>query len=472
NTAARNNVGGFVGSVRNGGANISNSSTNFDPNGTSYVGGFVGFIQGNSSDPTNRVTMDTDTAEGDVTCSGTQCGGFVGRALRMGTISTSTVNNAAGSLSATGASQNHMGGFVGYLADDFRITNSTTNLDLDTLGEFVGGFAGFLEGHADITDSSATADTIVGEDVMGGFIGKVECTTTSVNADGRCDLLRNYATITSITHHTPATTSSYWSAGFAADVRTSNNDSEIYIEDSFSVVGTINSNFHSGGFIGIMLLEGDSGVSGDKIYVRRNYVGPGTLQAGAAINAVDFGGFIGILSGSSSLNQGEVYVEDNYTALTTIDTSNFNAGSFFVGLGGFIGTDESYVGASFLRNYTSVQTISGNESARHISGFIGNVDQPGAGFTNSVYQNNFTTTNTIQDSPFEASFFYGILDGTVSPTESGNYYRSGMTCLEADELTACSARLTESATTLANFQDDNTNAPLTSWDFVNVWQSR
>ena len=149
-----------------------------------------------------------------------------------------------------------------------------------------------------------------------------------------------------------------------------------------------------------------------------------------------------------------------------------NAGSHFFGVGGFIGSSNTYIGSTVRRNYSSVQVISGNESARNISGFVGEVKQPAMGYTNSNYINNFTTTSTIHQSSYEASFFYGILDGSVSPTESGNYYQNGVTCLQSDEATPCTARLTEAAVPLANFQDDNSNAPLTSWDFTTVWQAR
>ena len=469
---ARNYIGGFIGRQESGGATISNNSTNLSILAFGEAGGFLGKSEGNLNDPSTFSTYSNNTSYGNITCSGAPCGGFVGSISQLGRIDSSVVSNPSGFLIGTGTGNRNLGGFVGNIKNDAKITNSSTDLSLDTVSTYSGGFASSLSGESDITDSSVNSDSITGHSVMGGFIARITCSSSTIDSNDECEIKRNYSIINTIAHHTPSDTTSYYSAGFIANLQTYNLDSQIVIEDNFTKVTNLYSNHWGGGFIGYLKVEGNTPSSTDGIYIRRNFVSSGTLSATSSVNPNSWGGFIATMEGGGSAFQGEIVIEDNYTKLTSMDTSLFNPGGHYEGLGGFIGYHETYAPASIQRNYTTVALLDGNESFRYSGGFVGLIDEPSAGYVNSTYQDNFSVNTSVSATSTDADFFIGYLNAGVAPTTSNNFYSSTSTCLKGDESTPCDAANGGTSSAVANFQDDNTNAPLSNWDFTNIWEAR
>ena len=465
-------VGGFIGRQSHGGASVSSSSTNLSVLGQREVGGFVGYVEGNTNDSSNLSSYTNNTSFGNIHCSNSLCGGFVGYLSSLARINLCTVSNSTGALTASGTGDINLGGFVGIIREDAKITNSSTDLSLDTISNYTGGFAGYLTGEADIVDSFAQQNTIIGNSWMGGFVARVICSSSDVDSDDQCEIKRNYSIVDTIAHHSPTDPTAYSSGGFISYVKTNNQDSQIIIEDNFTKTSNLYSNQFGGGFIAYLSLDGNTPSSADAINIRRNFVAEGVMSSSSAVNPDNWGGFIGAIEGGGSSSQGSITIEDNYTKMTSLDTSLFNSGNYYQGLGGFLGYHESFAPVIVQRNYTTVPILSGNESYRYSGGFIGIIDEPLTGYTVSTYQDNFTVTTNIAQASSDADYFIGFLQGAVAPNNSGNFYSSSSTCLKGDELTPCDATNGATGVSLASFQDDDTNAPLTNWDFLNIWEAR
>ena len=460
NNPAIDYAGGFIGRLYKGAHTISGSSTNLSVMGDRYVGGFVGFAEGNMAEMPNVMNISNSFAEGAVDCNHT-CGGFGGQIQ-----SNTHVDNAysAGNVTAMGSSS-YVGGFVGVLGGISKVQNSHVTGDVESSNTYIGGFVGRLAGEADILDSYVSNNHIKGKGGIAGFAGQIDCNITNPSDDGNCQTLRNYVKTALIDDYAGGAAGDFSAAGFAYLVETNNSDIEVRIEDNFTSYTELRSKKTTGGFTGVLRAYGASTDSAIEIHIKRNFV-KGALTLYASTPGF-IGGFLADMQSGSTNQNGAFYIEDNYSDLT-FDLSAVPATTTTVGMGGFIGRQLSYDSSFFRRNYSNVASIDANSSSRYVGGFVGWRDNPASGHLDTTFDNNIAVSTEVANVPSNADFFAGLVQASTSALFSGNYYNSEMTCAD----TPCDASNGGTGVALTTLQGNSTNAPLNTWDFVNVWETR
>jgi len=453
-----NYVGGFIGRIYRGGSYIENASTNLNVSGTGNIGGFVGAIDGNTNDLSNIAEIYNSQATGHVTCSGSYCGGFVGSASMAKIEGSSATGNVTGGVS-------YHGGFAGQLTDASQVISSSATGNVASTGTLVGGFVGNLANGADVTDSKVVSTFVKGKST-GGFIGQILCSTMSAVSEGECKVLRNYAKITEVGDFDNGNTATSTASGFIGSIRTGANGSKTTIQDNFSKVTNIKTLTYGGGFAGLIIFSGTTTTTTEEVILSRNFVAGGTLQMALNAPANFFGGFIGYVSSGTSANKGKLTVEDNYTSVAMDATKMLTTPSDF-GAGGFIGYNSAFGDVIFRRNYTTTPMVKGNTFIKRIGGFAGMIYAGSLGYTEPIFQDNFTAVTTLSQAMTSADFFVGIKTGT--PVLTNNYYSSAASCTAPG---VCNGSVGGTPIVLSTLYNTTVVAPLSSWDFTNVWQAR
>ncbi len=158
-------VGGLTGRVNNSGSDITNSYFNGNAHGRQYVGGLVGYNNG-------EITGSYST--GEITSTSSASGGLVGY-QNSGSI---TQSYFAGAITST---SNYVGGLVGYALSNSEITNSYVTGKIQGLS-LVGGLIGRNQG---TISNSYSVRAVTGTTNVQPLIGENTGTVTSSywNAD-------------------------------------------------------------------------------------------------------------------------------------------------------------------------------------------------------------------------------------------------------------------------------------------------
>ena len=175
-------VGNFVGSAN--GVIISNcSAEKTEVNGSSRVGGIVGFVEG-------RATITNCYNTGSVSGSSYDVGGIVGDVHPRGV---ATITNCYNTGSVSGNYET--GGIVGCVFADGRaiITNcyNTGSVSGTSSSDNVGGIVGFVQRTATITNCYNTG-SVTGYQYSGGIVGYVERTATITNCYNTGSVIGDY----------------------------------------------------------------------------------------------------------------------------------------------------------------------------------------------------------------------------------------------------------------------------------------
>ena len=253
--------------------------------------------------------------------------------------------------------------------------------------------------------------------------------------------------------------------GFINDVTISSaNVAGTYIVGGLSAVSTINlsnvhfsgtiiGGWHSGGLIGLKdsLLTSIVNSSADVTITGVGYLGGlvGNLNGGevrfcrssgtVSGTGARVGGLIGALNGR---------LEDSYSTADVNNTSQMT--------GGIVGLIQT---GSVERVYASGNVSSNTINAGGIAGII----NAGATINDSFYAGSSITANGTT-----ANIRYTI--GVINGTYTNMYYNSGAVCDRSNTagIQACGTTATGTAA-LADFYL-STQAPLTNWNFTDVWQ--
>lgn len=194
-TGTFNSIGGLIGVCSISSTNLQNSYANVDVKGPTFVGGLVGYTNGNG-------TIKKCFATGNVTGSSSQVGGLVGIADRNVNIencyATGNVSGtgdvgglvgsgkniadsyATGKVTGTGA---NVGGLAGKASE---ITSSYAKGDVINSGRYTGGLIGNVDNNSNITDCHATGNvTVTGSNqYVGGIVGNTAGNLTNCYATG------------------------------------------------------------------------------------------------------------------------------------------------------------------------------------------------------------------------------------------------------------------------------------------------
>ena len=320
--------GGLTGYARD--TTIDNVHANVDVEGSSYVGGLVGY-------GTGALTIINSSSHGDIKFASEGAGGLVGYFDTGDLIIEKSFN--AGSIGAmadtTGYSLQEVGGLVGYL-DSYSDGYIKESFNMGSVAgtNSVGGIVGYISQIPEITNTfnigtvTAIGNTASG---IGGFIGTVDSDVEITNSYNSGNVLKT-------------ATSSENVGGFIGSVESS---SEVSIKNSFSG-GDVTGTTSVGGFIG-RLTRGD-------------YVELENVSASGTVNGTtNVGGFIG--------QSGEVETEK-----IELDLNNVNWSSTASGQANAIGS--SFAPTLFVRLYDTDE-----EKSVYVSP---NVDNAGGRYTTDV----------------------------------------------------------------------------------------
>lgn len=317
-----NQGGGFAGYVS--GSTISGSYASGNVNGMNYLGGFIGWINDNTT------TISDSQASGSVQ-GYNEIGGFIGYSLGAQV----TNSSASGVVNSDG---NVVGGFVGGSYCGSSYEDSSASGAVSAQGEYVGGFTGSDANECSgstYTNSFATGN-VSGYGEVGGFIGWASNST----------LTRTYAR--------GNVNASAWQAGGLIGYSMGYGDFSTNVSQSFAMgnVSTGPDGFNAGGFVGIT--QGDSNVFTD-VFARGSVTGSDII-----------GGFIGYSSaGTHVLNgyaTGQITSGDRIGGFagaaeggTNVESSFWDKDTTGTALGGD-GTPKSTAEMKNIATFTSLVT--------------------------------------------------------------------------------------------------------------------
>ena len=175
-------VGGLFGQAHN--TNMTYVSAYGNVTGKSSVGGLIGLISGIDLTHATDHTINSGSAQGDVTGSGNGVGGLVGSASNIKSIKSSNASGVVRSGVYGSSYGDHVGGLIGELsalARSATIDNSSTSNFRIYGGADVGGLIGFISGSGvtNVTVSNSTSSATVNANgtSAGGLIGWTELAT-------------------------------------------------------------------------------------------------------------------------------------------------------------------------------------------------------------------------------------------------------------------------------------------------------
>ncbi|MBI2522242.1 MAG: hypothetical protein HYV97_17615 [Bdellovibrio sp.] len=425
-----NYIGGIVGYNDAGLVQESRAKITTQVSGAGDIGGGVGYnATGTVLSSYSEAVLVTGTSN--------NVGGLIGRNV-SGTI-TSSYAKVTTVSSTIGAGVSNVGGLVGLNGTGLgKIENSyaeTTNITATT-GENVGGLVGYNTGGEVKNSYAKSSNAITGTSYVGGLIG--------YNGSGY--LSSSYADVKGVT------ASTNYVGGFVGRTNTGSNISKSYAKSS----GTISSPSVVGGFAGYDL--------GGQIV--ESYALPTTITGTTSL----IGGFVGHLAGSSYLMN--VYVRSDAGTLT---------GNTIVG--GFVGRIED---STIINSYSVWNLVTG--AGEYIGGHTGIA-------SNSNIDNSFCVASVSGISaltPPSVGMFIGLLPTAATPPLINKTlelafadWEETKTCTNSGGLTICndSDRTNEAVyppdpdnyefETGVDFNTTfyyKTSAPLSSWDFTNIWK--
>lgn len=403
--------GAFTGSLNGQGYTISNLLINITD--SSNENGLFGDCNGPSFGNFSMINFTGQTNGGSF---GAVCGAFYGDAKNI---------YIQGSLSSSGGS---LGGAFGS-AGTSTINNITINISLSKTGTYTGGLAG--------TSSTASISNITiyipegincGTDSCGGLIGEVTSTATLKNiisyanltcgSSGVCGGLVGYinnagATITNATVYGNVSSTTTSVGGLVGS-------SKGIIKNS-SAYGDVSGTSSVGGFAGGSSGTIDSCKSSGDVY-------------GSSSNVA---GFVGSLSGT---------VNNSYS------TGNVVLSSSSARVGGFIGDTSS---GNAHNSYAIGNVTNGASASGDTGGFVGEA-------VTITFKNCFSTGGASGGS--KIGIFGGDNDGATITNVYGNNHTRNPDVMWGSG--------TSTGTAISNNQAyfyDISNAPLSSWDFTNIW---
>lgn len=174
-----NQIGGFAGRI-NGNATTLTASGNVS-GGMSNCGGLIGYFNGGARSITGS------QASGSVSCQFDNVGGLLGRINATG----STVTNSHSTGTGTITARAYAGGLIGNTPRGTitTITNTSASKAVNVTNGYAGGLIGRAQAGADVFDSFATGavtSTGASNDFVGGLIGYVEDNGAHINQVIRC----------------------------------------------------------------------------------------------------------------------------------------------------------------------------------------------------------------------------------------------------------------------------------------------
>ena len=285
---------------------ISGSYAEGDVTGESYVGGLVGYSEGN---------ITNSYATGVVTGSGEYIGGFVGDAYRKIEDSFAT-----GDVTGTGLSEDEhgIGGFAGYLGGYLSNVHAEGNV----YGFYqVGGLVGSTGAVTTITNSYATGD-VTGRYEIGGLVGKLD----------------DYHVITN----------SYATGDVTGD------DEVGGLVGQLNVGASVSHSYSTGDVTG-NLTEGDGGDVGGLVGIAYGIIS-NSYATGDVSGIYDVGGLVGDLN-----DDGEIR---NSFATGDVTATGFN-GDWVSGWGGLVGEF-----AGIIENSYATGNVFADYHAGSLVGFI------------------------------------------------------------------------------------------------------
>jgi len=417
------------------------SVTNTDGDG--YVGGLVGYASSVINILDSNVSANITT---DYSYEGT--GGLVGYASSGGSIENSSYEGTI-TVNPGNYVEYGVGGLLGYNSGDvMNITSShatgAINITADYVYYGVGGLAGYYYG-GDITDSYADMDITINttdyvEYGVGGLYGYSSNNANITNSHYTGDIL-----ITTETGYV------YSGVGGLFGY----NDSPTNITLS-SATGSINVDsgdyveYGIGGLVGYYYYGGDI----DQSYSGMNI----TINA---VDYVDYG-----VGGLYGINESNVNVSDSYSRG---DISVTTESDYIEYIGGLLGAHH-YSDLTVNNSYSTGDiTLNSGSGIFYVGGLMGDVSS-GDSYTTT---NSFSTSKILLTSGSDNISNVGAVvgfenDGTFENTFFDRLASREDFCTgDGGEVDGCTGIIDPEGD---DFKGNNTNAPLDTWDFDEVWR--
>ena len=372
----RHNVGGLVGEINTGDAQLQNNRNNGTIKGGESVGGLCGALTGG-------VLLNDNANSGEVTASGPYTGGLIGYAY--GGITITKCENTA-SISGV----DHVGGMLGYGSENVSEISFCQNTGNVTGNLYVGGFAGYS--HATTMKNLTNNQAITGKAWVGGIAGFA----------GKLDTCTNDGTLTITGIHLESDNSKVSYVGGIAGYAT-------------SAVGCTNN-------MRINVSQGGSYVGGIAGYLAATRLSDAEFKAntnnGEIIGTNQVGGIFGAFCVQGNRNNDDrIIVEGNSNNAVIIGSNQWVGGIIGYGRG-----ESHYI--QFSGTYTSYVTITNCSNQSVISGtdYVGGILGQGGSYMAEL--SFCTNTGDIQGNLYVGGYA-GSSDGTTMRNLNNNNVITG-----------------------------------------------
>ncbi len=482
-------IGGYVQATNNYSSVFSNINSNGIISGIYCVGGLFGYMD-NVDQSGARITLSNSTSTSMINSSSNQIGGLIGSATISGRYQSNdtaglTISNSSHTVGLISDGYD-VGGLIGQLIQNnssvVSITNSFAENDISNgqnsdTGGLIGNYNNY-EGTLTFTGNhySGNVTNIDGDDYTGGLFGYFYLDQENGNIDISVNISNNYST---------GTVEGYSNTGglignLDLENWVSNRSVNFTMENNYSTSNVSAEGGAIGGLVGNYYLYNESN-TGFTNNFNLNYFS-GDVQGNA-----DVGGLIGVYDSTDNSNDQYILsslMDQNYS---TGHVTGYYTDSY---AGGFIG-EYAYSGGIplILSNSYSTSTVTG---INYVGGLIGSMDEygilssvyfagnvvstdsgyKGGGLIGETFSSALITDSFVKGNVSGFSLGYAALVGDMKGEpviSSNNYYdktaSGGLDCAGySDVMENCTAVNTDGSD--ANyFVANDSNAPLTSWDF-------
>ncbi len=476
-------VGGLVGcyNVYNGIHNITGSGYTGSVDGNASVGGIVGEanVEGAES------TVATNTVQAYLT-SGNDTGGIIGYLSTADHAETHINSNQVNGT--TLISDSSSGGLVAgiYSEDDTTITTNDNNITVDQVSyNRSGGLVGSYyseETHSYAASGNVVNTTIVNDNYyMGGLVGSLNAYDMQLLSVDNNDITANitaseylggvtgylatdYVHSASVSRNNVSGSleGAYYLGGIAGYLYQSGfYDTDVssnLIFDSNTNTQAITGGSDTGGLIGHLGTSYHSNTTFSKSY----FGGSVTSDGGST------GGLIGYLGSYSYSGDSVIKLQDSYVNAPVSGYENVGGAVGYINVQS---DDEATVASAALERVYSYGSVAGNY---RVGGLLGSNRSAYSSLESISLKNSFSAAQVTADDADSAGGLIGYFDQDEYPlTATGNYYdktrtSQGICAGLAGGAVTCSA-VNTAGSQLDYFRLSNTNAPLNSWNFNEIW---